>query len=772
MINSKSRYSLANIGIVCAVMMLVIMLPSMIQNHGIYIIRGDYVDQYIPRLIKARENLLSGSGTWDWYNFLGAQYNITNTFFTLNSVCLLFSAKLIPYVVTYMHLVRFALVGMTSFAYLRYMVKEQRYAFLGAILYTFSSYTFLNFEFMQFIDALWVFPLLLLSVEKMFRSNNYKHQLIIVSFLACTSSFYFFVFSSLSFGIYFVCRFFFADEWQEKRNAKYFAIAVIEYVIGFLCAGFLVTPYLYKTFTSAGSAEKIGNETAMSWFNDGSMFSRLTSLFLPAASNRFDVFGWSRWMSRAAYVPVFGISFVSALFFNKKMKNKKWINILSIVSFACILWSGISIVYNMFSSTYTRYAYAMVLFFVLATVIFLENYDHESAKRGVIIAVGGCSVLLLAFYLTYYVIAPLYEPLAASMYTYVDEQPIASGFRIFVIAFAIVMYLVLIAILKFPSVRKRIVPITAALLVAYGGTYTVMNLESRKLLDYYPESTLTLGEQVEKYYIEMPSFEDSKDYRIDHSKHLRNYSFVTSKPSISVFESVQNSYSVEMGSYLNMYNGTVTIYPVGSDNDVRTLLGVKYYYDLHSEDKLPIPEGFTYEKTDNGIDVYKNDNFVGMGFTYEYYMTRSEFEALQTPDTAASIMLNTLIVEDKDVAFVSKYLKHNNSLVEYTNRQTFDNFETNSSGFTASVYTEKESVMFISVPYEDEGWTLTVNGKQVPLIRANVGCMAFKTVSGANNITLTYASPANNVGYIITAVGVALLVVYLSVCLIKSKNNK
>ncbi len=768
----KSRYSLANVGIVCALMMIVIMLPSMIQNHGIYIIRGDYVDQYIPRLIKARENMLSGTGTWDWFNFLGAQYNLTNTFFTLNSVCLLFSARLIPYAVTYMHLVRFALVGMASFAYLRFMVKEQHYAFLGAILYTFSSYTFLNFEFMQFIDALWVFPILLLSVEKMFRSENYRHQLILVSFLACTSSFYFFVFSSLSFGLYFLCRFFFADEWKEKRNIKFFVIAVTEYVIGFLCAGFLVSPYLYKTFTSAGSAEKIGAINTGEWFADTGVFSRILSLLIPASSNRFDAFGWSRWMSRAAYVPIFGISFVLAFVFNKNIKNRKWLTALSVVSLVCILWSGISLVFNMLSSTYTRYAYAMVLFFVLATVVFLENYNEKCAKRGALITVGATLIVLLAFYITYYVLASnfkLFEPL---VYSYGGEEDINLKLRIFAICAAILMYISLLFVVKSAKVRQRIVPLAVSIIVIYGCSYTVINLKDEKLLDYYPESTITLQEQAEKYFIEMPLFDDSKDYRIDHSKQLRNYSYVSSKPSITVFESVQNSYSAEMASYFNMYNGTVSIIPEGTDNDFRTLLGVKYYYDLHTEDELPIPEGFSHVRNDNGIDVYENDNFIGIGFTYEYYMTRTEFESIQTHDKAASIMLNTLVVEDEDAPCVSKYLKHNSEPVEYTNHQTFDKFETNSNGFTASVYTEKESVIFISVPYEYEGWTLIVNGKETPLIRANIGCMAFKINSGQNNISLSYKSPAQNIGFVITAIGVALLVVYLSVCLFRRKTNK
>ena len=192
----REKYNIISVGIVSALMMFIIMLPSILQNHGIFIIRGDYIDQYIPRLIKAKEILTSGKGTWDWFNYLGAPYNSISMIFSLNALCLIFPSRLIPYAVTYMHLIRFALIAMTSYAYFNVMVKEKKTAFLGAILYTFSSYTFLNFEFMQFVEALWTFPLILLSAEKMFCSENYKHQLILCVFLSCSISFYFFNVSS------------------------------------------------------------------------------------------------------------------------------------------------------------------------------------------------------------------------------------------------------------------------------------------------------------------------------------------------------------------------------------------------------------------------------------------------------------------------------------------------------------------------------------------------------------------------------------------------
>ncbi len=756
----RSRYSIIKVGLVCAVVMFFVMLPSMVSNNGIYIIRGDYVDQYLPRLIKAKKLLSGGFATWDWYNFFGASYNRFGAIFTLNSVCLLFPQRLIPYVVTYIHLVRAALIGMASYAFLKSISKSDKHCFLGALLYTFSSYSFVNFEFMQFLDALWAFPLLLLAAEKMFQSDKYNHWLILCAFVSCAISFYFFVFSTISFSIYFLCRFFFSAAWQKKRDAKHFIIAVIEYVLGFLCAFVVVAPYLYRTFNSAGSAQEIGTKIGSKLICDNTLFSRLFSLFTPASTNRFNTFGWSRWNSMAAYVPIFGVSFVFSLLCKKDVKDRKWICVLSIAALACVMSSGISLVFNMFSSTYLRYAYAMILFFVIATVIFLDNYDATAAKKGVRITAVAFGSVLAVYMLCYFVLGKFSAAAEYLVYTHDTEKQSAHFYMLFSVVAALCMLFCLILFVKSKAVRKRIVPLTATVLVVYGSIYTLVNLKDENLLDYFPSSDISLKEQVEKYFIELPYFEEGDDYRIDFSPQLRNYSYVATKPSITVFESVRNTYASEMADALNMQNGKVDVYPVSNENGLRTLMGVKYYYDLCPKDNVPIPEGFVFVRQDNSINVYENENYIGMGFSYGNYITRSDFNKLK-PTNPADFMLNVLVVEDDDKYLLEDVLPYYDGENSTYEKLKFDSFNTTSKGFTATVSAEKTEIMYVSLPYEDKGWTASVNGEEVDIIRANVGCVAFEIQAGENTVVFEYKSPAEGIGFTMSLVGIALVVIYL-----------
>ncbi|MBO5364494.1 MAG: hypothetical protein J6A56_03410, partial [Clostridia bacterium] len=108
---------------------------------------------------------------------------------------------------------------------------------------------------------------------------------------------------------------------------------------------------------------------------------------------------------------------------------------------------------------------------------------------------------------------------------------------------ALVMYLCLLGFVYWKRIRRNIIPIAVAMILLYGCSYTVMNLRSDFLLDYFPESSMDVKTQVERYFVEVPEKEEGMDYRIDSPKQLRNYTYTMRQPSISVFESVRSSYA-------------------------------------------------------------------------------------------------------------------------------------------------------------------------------------------------------------------------------------
>ena len=64
---------------------------------------------------------------------------------------------------------------------------------------------------------------------------------------------------------------------------------------------------------------------------------------------------------------------------------------------------------------------------------------------------------------------------------------------------------------------------------------------------------------------------------------------------------------------------------------------------------------------------------------------------------------------------------------------------------------DKERYLYIAVPYS-EGWHATVDGEEVPMIKANIAFMALPLMPGDHDITLSYVTPGLRLGAAISAV--------------------
>ena len=87
-------------------------------------------------------------------------------------------------------------------------------------------------------------------------------------------------------------------------------------------------------------------------------------------------------------------------------------------------------------------------------------------------------------------------------------------------------------------------------------------------------------------------------------------------------------------------------------------------------------------------------------------------------------------------------------------------FTYDSYGFTAHYTSDKERLVFFSVPYES-GWTATVNGEPVDIENVNIGFMAVKVPAGTSEIQFHYQTPGLKLGAIVTGCAVPLLVAYV-----------
>ena len=137
-------------------------------------------------------------------------------------------------------------------------------------------------------------------------------------------------------------------------------------------------------------------------------------------------------------------------------------------------------------------------------------------------------------------------------------------------------------------------------------------------------------------------------------------------------------------------------------------------------------------------------------------------------------MLRAVVIEDDRVPYYEGILEHLPEDMRVFNEEGYlqdcqdraasacSSFQYTNTGFTAQLDSDKEQLIFFSVPYE-AGWSATVNGEPAAIERVNVGFMAVVVPEGESvTIEFTYHTPGLALGFGITLVSLAVLVAYLT----------
>ena len=216
---------------------------------------------------------------------------------------------------------------------------------------------------------------------------------------------------------------------------------------------------------------------------------------------------------------------------------------------------------------------------------------------------------------------------------------------------------------------------------------------------------------------------------------------------------------------------------------LRSLLSVKYLINQQGEtpfeDESGTTEmpGFEFYNSQNGFDIYKNNNFIGYGFSYDYYMDYEYCENL-SGSSRADHMLTAILLDAKQIekyghmfksiydynkeggASASTYYAVS-SAAEKLNKTSAISFKQGKNSFSATVLRDKETLVFFSIPY-DKGWSATVNGKAVDIEKVNVGFMAVPVGEGESQIVFTYKTPGLTLGIAVSLSAILLFIIYLA----------
>lgn len=758
--------------------LLVAIIPIMIADGGYFIYYGDYNSQQIPFYSLANDAVRSGSFGWNWYTDLGANFIGSYSFYLLGSpffwLSVLLPRGLVILAMPILLCLKHGIAALTAYAYIRRFVRSPHAAMIGGILYAYSGFQLFNLFFNHFQDVTAFFPLMLIAMEECVNCNRRGVFALTVALMA-TINYFFFTGQVVFLVLYFVLR---CPSKDFHASLKKFWCILLEAIIGVMIACAILLPSALAILANTRVSEHLYGMDMIAYSDRTRFWRILLGLFMipdvPARPNLFSS-NYAKWASIGGYLPMFSMAGVIAFL---KHRSGHWAKRLTIVCAICACIPILNSAFYAFNgSYYARWYYMPILILAMMTAYALDN-RKVNWKYGF----GFCLTIMTAFGVIS--LLPTFENGEVTWFSFAQYP---SHFYL-VLAVCVLSLLLAIYLLHRRNQHKPFLRLALACTtgISIACTMTVLYFgafEPSRARAFVDEAIDTEGE------ISVSVSEDNF-FRVDISENCDNYPMLWQLPSMRAF------HSVVPASIMDFYNSLGITRDVASRVDLsyyalRGLLSVQYYFEkaetpLAGDNETPqinLP-GFVYETTENGFHRFRNTAYIPMGFTFDTYISREDWDKVPESQRSA-LLIRALVLSDEQIETYSSWMKpleeddqritQEEYLSECAERtaNACDSFCYDSDGFTATITLENPNLVFFSVPY-DEGWSATINGEPVEIETVDVGFMAVPASAGDNEIVFTYETPGLRIGLWISLGGIGALVGYLLICRglgIRTKKN-
>ena len=760
----------------CALTAALFFLPFYILDGGFFHYAGDFNSQQIS-FYRYMNGFFKGAGypdsplagaaanTFSWATDLGSGAMNAYSFYLYGSpffwFSLLFPQNWLPYLMVPLLILKFAVAGGGAYRWLRRYVRSADFALLGACLYTFSGFAIYNVFFNHFVDVVALFPWMLAALDEAL----YEHKHGPFAFWVAVNLLnnYFFFMGQVPFlVIYFVCK---VSAGDVKLTPKMFVHLAFESLLGVALGCLLLWPAVLSLLQNPRTIDLSSGWGFLTYSKVQQYLAILVSWILPPDSPYISSI-WSegviKWTSMSAYLPLCSLAGAMAYWRTRKGDSKKRI-VATCAVFALVPILN-SAFYALNSSYYARWYYMPVLILAAMTASALEDpaVDAEaldSPARGV----GWLMLATLAF-----AVVPVQDSTTKEWSLGVLQNP---GQYAAVLGFGIVGLQVYRFICKRWRDRKDFALRLVAAVLAFACVFSVVHIGIGKFGQWYTDSDL-----VEEYTNALKLKEDlpAGDWRIDTYQTHDNLGLWLDKSCLQYFGSTAAPSILSFYPALGVKRD-VRSQPELSNYALRGLLSVKYLLTTpkHQADFLAeADKGWAYYDERDGYVIYENTNYVPMGFTYDYYLTETEYEDT-VKSTRSNLLMRALVLSDEDAATYGKYLQK--LPTELLNNLTYDtyvqdcvsrsataceSFEMTNSGFHAEADLAKPNLVFFSVPYDD-GFTATVNGEEAEIVRVDEGLMAVLCPEGSSSIDFVYEADGLSLSKKVTLVAIPVFVCYV-----------
>ena len=761
-------------------------LPFVIFDGGYFIYYGDFNVQQIPFYKLAHEAVRSGDIWWNWHTDLGVNFIGSYSFYLLFSpffwLTLPFPTEWVPFLMAPLLVLKTACASLTAYLYLERFVKDRAWAVVGGLLYAFSGWMLFNIFFNHFHEVAVFFPLLLLGVEQLVCENRKGFFCLMVAVNAVVN-YWFFVGEAVFVVLYVLIRMWnrqsagsvvFSGRVEQDVSLRMrpgrwpitwrkFGLIALEAVLG---VGLSAAVMLPSVLAIMGNPRTGPDDLLNGWgfwlYSHGQRQPAiLQSLFFPpeppARPNFLPDHG-AKWASLSAWLPLLGMTGVLAYFFGRK---HDWVKKLLALSLFMALIPGLNSLFILLNNSYyARWFYMPILIMCVASIRALEDSIHTTAhfRRAL-----GWSLAVVAVFVVMCGLTPVVknEELSFGLAAYPSIFWVYAAITVASLALAAVVLLYLRR-----SKRFLVLTCFGVALVTLGfGIFYMANGKNT-----YEHSQAIINTAIKgRYKLELP---DQPFARTDVYDGTDNLSMFWHRPTIQAFHSIVPVSIMEFYPIVGVKRD-VGSRPEADYYALRPLLSVRWLFiEKTKEEQKPMP-GYTFHSEQIAQNVYQNDNYLPMGYGYDFYITRSQLERVEEK-FRSNIMLRALVLEDGEAWQSEDILTRMgtdapldftyDSMVEDVGerrRQTALSFAPDRDGFTAVSDLERENLLFFSVPW-DRGWSAWVNGRPAQIRKVNVGFMAVRVPEGPAEIRFVYRTPGLATGFWISCGSLLALACYLA----------
>ena len=568
--------------------------------------------------------------------------------------------KLIPNFYNFLVIARLYLVGISYLVYCRHKKLDSFSSLIGSLIYTFSSFSlFAMARHPYFINALVIFPLVLMFTEKIIKDDK-KIGFILMVFLLFITSFYFGYMIALLIALYGIILAFHEYKGNYRLIIKKLLITFGCAVVGLLMASIIIIPTLNAFLSSTRTGDSLYFYSIKYYLN-----------LIPSLITVKNVGNWS----------LIGVSSLFLAFLPTFLtKRKQYKNIFQYVLALLIpliipilgsLLAGLSYPNN-------RWAFVITFFFALIITMLLNNKEHISNKK------------TIPFILIYGLICLI-------IYQKVNLQIIIS----------IVCAIIFVQLFQNKDKLNKYFKPLLLIILLVNISFNIFYLYSKTGLNYVKEFVGTNPKELYKdangdipYLNEackyLKTIDNSYYNVLVYSTDLYNLSLMNNYNSISYF------YSIVDDNYLNLATDLEN-QELGINKEIKnfnyrtkitTLLNNKYLITTNNY----VPYGYKLIKNyNNETFIYQNTHSLTFASLYTSKMNQETYDKL-SPLEKESYLLKATVLDEEN--FINNKLKENQeylSSIEKVNYNVLNNSILNNNQIVVTKENNKVSLMISNI---------------------------------------------------------------------------